>query len=71
MRKRTTKLSLHRETLRHLDPMQKVAGGVGTSEECLAPTGCECPGTVGCVAPTVFHTCGTTCTVPTGYHQCG
>lgn len=71
MRKRSNKLSLNRETLRRLDPMQAIkAVGGATSDECIAPTGCEC-GTQGCVNPTWWHTCGTTCTVPTGYHQCG
>jgi hypothetical protein len=70
MRKRSRKLALHRETLRQLDPLQaRRAVGGATSDDCLQATGCECA-TDGCIGPTWWHTCGTTCTVPTGFHQC-
>lgn len=71
MRKKTMKLSLHRETLRQLDPLEALnaVGGNTTSQGCIFPSGCVC-GTGQSVGPTWEHTCGTTCDVPTGAHQC-
>ena len=54
MKKRVKKLSLHRETLRHLQnvPLGMVVGGTNTSQECFQATGCECnTQDAGCTVP--------------------
>ncbi|HEY9420879.1 MAG TPA: class I lanthipeptide [Thermoanaerobaculia bacterium] len=57
MKKRSRKLALNRETLRSLQTENlKTAAGAGTSEECIAPTGCDCGGSQGgtdCYSPTM------------------
>ncbi|HKI03380.1 MAG TPA: class I lanthipeptide [Thermoanaerobaculia bacterium] len=60
MKKHVKKLSLNRETLRHLQgsDMQWIAGGVDTSAQCLMPTGCECGTQDGCAPLTgAMRTC--------------
>jgi hypothetical protein len=65
MKKKTRKLSLNRETISSLDNAAlRKAGGAGTSEECIEATGCDCPGTNGCIGPSWQHTCGTVCDIP-------
>jgi hypothetical protein len=57
VKKRSGKLSLHRETLRSLQDDTLIrAAGAGTSEECIVPTGCDCGGSQGgtdCYSPTM------------------
>lgn len=56
MKKHAKKLSLNRETLRHLQSgeMMKVAGASAncTSVACIAPTWCECQTMDGCAPHT-------------------
>jgi hypothetical protein len=52
MKKRIKKLSLNRETVRHLADeglrdMGDIAGGAGTSDICRQPTWCLCGDTYG------------------------
>ncbi|HSG39682.1 MAG TPA: hypothetical protein VLE27_08600 [Thermoanaerobaculia bacterium] len=48
MKKRTRRLSLVRETIGNLeDHNLRRIGGAGTSDECIAPSICECE-SVGC-----------------------
>ena len=55
MKKQTKRLSLHRETLRHLSDFAGVLGGTGaaeTSAACKVPTGCDCESQgAGCTLP--------------------
>ena len=72
MKKHAKKLTLNRETLRHLQSgeMMKVAGATGacTSAECLMPTGCECQTQDGCAPDTGAYA---TCSMGgTSYHTC-
>lgn len=78
MKKHAKKLSLNRETLRHLESgeVMRAAGGSAncTSVVCIAPTGCECETMDGCAPHTAaMNTCsmgGTSYTCGPTWHLC-
>ena len=66
MKKRTTRLILHRETLRNLSVLAGVVGGDPnpTSFACLNGTGCECASQdPGCTLPQTADFGSCVCTV--------